>query len=359
MSSIHASSELPILECVANFSEGRNHETLRNIAESIKSVVGVKLLHLDVGFDANRTVMTFAGEPAALVEAAFQAIRTAAEKIDMRTHHGVHPRIGATDVCPLIPISGITMAEAVDWSIHLGRRVGEELGIPVYLYESSAKHSYRNNLATIRIGEYEGLAKKMQDPDWQPDFGPSTFQPLVGATVIGARKFLIAYNVNLATADIAIAKRIAERVRESGYFQITDDGQKRRIPGRCKAVKAIGWDMPEYSIVQVSMNIVDMDVTPVHEAFVACQQLAEEMGTQVTGSELIGLAPEQVFLAAGQFFLQQKNIGKTRPTLSKKDLLELAVQSLGLAYLAPFDVEERVLEYRLNAPAINLADFLS
>jgi len=355
--SIHA-AESTILECVANFSEGRNHQTLRSIAESINSVVGVKLLHLDVGFDANRTVMTFAGPPAAVVEAAFQAIRTAAEQIDMRAHHGAHPRIGATDVCPLVPVSGITMTEAVDWSLHLGKRVGEELGIPVYLYESSATYPHRTNLAAIRTGENEGLAKKMQDPDWQPDFGPSTFQPAVGATVIGARKFLIAYNVNLATADIAIAKRIAERVRESGYLQIADDGQKHRFAGRCKAVKAIGWFMPEYGIAQVSMNIVDMDVTPVHEAFVACQMLAEEMGTRVTGSELIGLAPEQVFLAAGQFFLQQKYTGEALPTFSKNELLELAVQSLGLADLAPFDIQERVLEYRLNVPSINLADFL-
>lgn len=356
--SVHA-AESPILECVANFSEGRDHQILRSIAESINGVIGVKLLHLDVGFDANRTVMTFAGEPAALVEAAFQAIRTAAHQIDMRTHQGAHPRIGATDVCPLVPVSGITMEEAVNWSLHLGKRVGEELGIPVYLYECSATQPHRTNLAAIRIGEYEGLAKKMQDSDWHPDFGPSAFQPAVGATVIGARKFLIAYNVNLATADITIAKRIAERVRESGYLQIADDGQKQRIAGRCKAVKAIGWGMPEYGIAQVSMNIIDMDVTPVHEAFVACQQLAKDMGTRVTGSELIGLAPEQVFLAAGQFFLQQKNIGEVLPMVSKNELLELAVQSLGLADLAPFDIQERVLEYQLSAPAINLADFLS
>jgi len=355
--SIHA-AELPILECVANFSEGRNRQVLRSIAEAINGVAGVKLLHLDVGFDANRTVMTFAGSPASVVEAAFQAIRTAAQQIDMRAHQGAHPRIGATDVCPLVPVSGITMKEAIDWSLHLGKRVGEELGIPVYLYESSASQPHRTNLAAIRTGEYEGLAKKMQDPDWQPDFGPTSFQPAVGATVIGARKFLIAYNVNLATADIAIAKRIAERVRESGYLQIADDGQKHQIAGKCKAVKAIGWGMPEYGIAQVSMNIVDIGVTPVHEAFVACQVLAEEMGTQVTGSELIGLAPEQVFLAAGQFFLQQKNAGIPIPTFSKNELLQLAVQSLGLADLAPFDIQERVLEYQLNAPAINLADFL-
>jgi glutamate formiminotransferase/formiminotetrahydrofolate cyclodeaminase len=349
---------LPILECVANFSEGRNHQIILNIAEAITSIESVNLLHLDAGYDANRTVMTFAGSPAALVEAAFQAIRVAVFQIDMRSQQGTHPRIGATDVCPLVPISGISMNEAIDWARQLGARVGKELNIPVYLYEYAATQAQRANLAAIRHGEYEGLEKKMTDPSWKPDFGPTVFNAQAGATVIGARKFLIAYNVNLATSDVTIAKHIAQRVRESGYTLSDGQGKTQRVLGKCKAVKAIGWDMPEHGITQVSMNITDMDITSVHTAFEACKEVAAELGVRVTGSELIGLAPERVFLEAGTFFLQQKNQNKTTFT-TKTDLLDAAVQSLGLADLAPFSINDRVLEYRLKAPALKAIDFLT
>lgn len=332
--------EQPLLECVPNFSEGRNPERIEAIAASIRRVEGVNLLHIDPGFDANRTVMTFVGAPQAVVEAAFQGIKTAAQVIDMRQHHGAHPRIGATDVCPLIPINGLKMAEVVKLAQQLGQRVGAELNIPVYLYEYAATAPQRRNLAHIRQGEYEGLAIKIKQPDWQPDYGPTDGPFFAGATVLGARKFLIAYNVNLNTKDPEIAQRIAEKVRESGYVQRDENGIKQRIPGRCPGVKAIGWYMPAYGKAQVSMNITDLDQTPLHLAFEACREEAQQLGFEVTGSELIGLAPRRVFLEAGQYFAPYE----TDPDR----LIEVTITHLGLQELGGFERGQRILEDRFK-----------
>ena len=332
--------EQPLLECVPNFSEGRNPVLIETIADSIRRVEGVKLLHVDPGFDANRTVMTFVGAPDAVTEAAFQSIKTAAQVIDMRQHQGTHPRVGATDVCPLIPIRGLTMAEVVNLAQGLGQRVGAELNIPVYLYEYAATAPHRRNLAHIRQGEYEGLVTKIVQPEWQPDYGPTEGFFPAGATVLGARKFLIAYNVNLNTKDPIIAQRIAEKVRESGYVQRDEQGLKQRIPGRCPGVKAIGWYMPAYGKAQVSMNITDLDQTPVHLAFEACREEAQLLGVEVTGSELIGLAPLRVFLEAGQYFVPYET--------DLERLIEATIANLGLQELGGFERSQRILEDQIK-----------
>lgn len=329
-----------LIECVPNFSEGRNAEVIEKIATSIREIEGVKLLHVDPGMDANRTVMTFVGHPRAVAEAAFQSIRKAAELIDMHQHQGAHPRIGATDVCPLIPVSGVSMEEVVALAFDLGKRVGEELGIPVYLYEAAARTPQRRNLAEIRQGEFEGLANKIRQADWLPDFGPSQGPFPAGASVIGARKFLIAYNVNLNTTDVAIAKKIAEKIRESGYLKLGENGHKQRIPGRCPGVKAIGWFMPAYGKAQVSMNITDLDKTPVHLAFEACREEATLLGATVTGSELIGLAPLRVFLEAGKYFFPYET--------DEDRLIEATITHLGLRELGRFERGQRILENYLK-----------
>jgi glutamate formiminotransferase / formiminotetrahydrofolate cyclodeaminase len=333
-------NEQTLLECVPNFSEGRNPVLIETIAASIRRVEGVNLLHVDPGFDANRTVMTFVGAPDAVVEAAFQGIKTAAQVIDMRQHLGAHPRIGATDVCPLIPINGLSMADVVNLAQQLGQRVGTELNIPVYLYEYAATAPHRRNLANIRQGEYEGLATKIVQPEWYPDYGPTEGPFPAGATVLGARKFLIAYNVNLNTKDPKVAQRIAEKVRESGYVQRDEQGHKQRFPGRCPGVKAIGWYMPAYGKAQVSMNITDLDQTPLHLAFEACREEAQQLGVEVTGSELIGLAPLRVFLEAGQYFTPYE----TDPDR----LIEATITHLGLRELGGFERGQRILEDQLK-----------
>lgn len=333
----------PLLECVPNFSEGHNVGIINRIADAIRQIAGVKLLHVDPGADANRTVMTFVGVPSAVVEAAFQSIKTAAQLIDMRQHQGTHPRIGATDVCPLIPIAGLDMQDVAELAQNLGQRVGQELDIPVYLYEYAAQNANRRNLALIRRGEYEGLASKIALPEWQPDFGPTQGSFPAGASVIGARKFLIAYNVNLDTRNVAIARRIAERVRESGYKIKDQQGQVQIIPGRCPGVKAIGWDMPAYGRAQVSMNITDLDLTPVHLAFAACQEEALKLGVNVTGSELIGLAPLRVFLEAGAYFAPGFR--------DSTQQIKAAIDGLGLQELGAFDPTKRILEYRMQLDA--------
>ncbi len=339
----------PLIECVPNFSEGRDPTVIAHIERAIQSVNDVELLHRDMGHGANRTVLTFAGHPEVVVEAAYRAIRTAAAYIDMRFQQGEHPRMGATDVCPLIPIQGISLEETVKWANQLGKRVGSDLGIPVYLYEAAASHPIRQNLANIRSGEYEGLALKMQQPEWVPDFGPNEFNPMAGATVIGARPFLIAYNVNLKTKEVEAANYIAQRVRESGYvkrragiIQRDKDKQAIRIKGRCKGVKAIGWFIEEYGHTQVSMNVTDLDSCAVHEAFEACRAIADEIGVKLNGSELIGLAPLRVFLEAGKFF------GKEEETMESK-LVTLAIERLGLSVLTPFLPQERIIEYLLKS----------
>ncbi len=345
-----------LLECVPNFSEGRNRDVIRQITARIEAVEGIALLHVDQGHATNRTVVTFAGSPEAVIEAAFRGIQAAAELIDMRQHAGEHPRMGATDVCPLVPISGITLEEAAAWSRRLAERVGSELGIPVYLYEAAQPDTSRRNLATIRAGEYEGLAEKMRRPEWKPDFGPGEFNPRSGATVIGARDFLVAYNINLNTTSTRRANAVAFDVREVGRPKrdgdpvtgrvVTDAaGQPVMLPGTLKAVKAIGWYIPEYGIAQVSMNLTDIAVTPLHVAFDEVCRAAEARGLRVTGSELVGLVPLHSLLDAGRHFLrkQQRSTG-----VSESELVKVAVASLGLSELAPFKPEERVIEYRLR-----------
>ncbi|HEY9382500.1 MAG TPA: glutamate formimidoyltransferase [Gemmatimonadales bacterium] len=345
-----------LLECVPNFSEGRDLDVIRQITARIESVEGATLLHLDPGKATNRTVVTFAGPPEAVVEAAFRAIAAAAELIDMRRHHGEHPRMGATDVCPLVPISGINMEETAELARRLGERVGRELGIPVYLYEAAQPDPARKDLSLIRAGEYEGLPRKLLDPAWKPDFGPAAFNPKSGATVIGARDFLVAFNVNLNTTSPRRANAVAFDLRESGRPRregnpltgkiVTDAaGEPVMLPGALKAVKAIGWYIPEYGIAQVSMNLTNLRVTPLHLAFDAACRCAEARGLRVTGSELVGLIPRGALLDAGRHYLrkQQRSLGVAEP-----ELLKIAVRSLGLDEVAPFNPEERVIEYRLE-----------
>ena len=348
-----------LIECVPNFSEGRDPEVIRRIAARIASVDGATLLHVDPGKATNRTVMTIAGAPEAVIEAAFRGIAEAAELIDMRQHHGEHPRMGATDVCPLVPISGITMEETAHYARRLAERVGRELAIPVYLYEAAQPDPARKNLAIIRSGEYEGLERKMADPAWKPDAGPSDFNARSGATVIGARDFLVAFNVNLNTTSTRRANAVAFDVREAGRPKreghpltgkaITDPaGQPVMIPGTLKAVKAIGWYIEEYGIAQVSMNLTDLSVTPVHDAFDEVCRAAEARGLRVTGSELVGLVPLNALLQAGRHYLrkQHRSLGVSEP-----ELIKIAVKSLGLDELGPFKAEERVIEYRLRDTA--------
>jgi len=344
-----------IIECVPNFSEGRDSEKIAQITGVIESVAGVRLLNVDPGKGTNRTVVTFVGEPEAVIEAAFQAIRKAGELIDMSTHSGEHPRMGATDVCPLIPISGISMEETAACAQQLAKRVGEELKLPVYLYEEAQPIPARKNLSIIRAGEYEGFFKKILQPEWKPDFGPAVMDAKRGATVIGARDFLIAYNVNLNTTSTRRANAVAFDVREAGRVkrengQVVKDahGQPVNIPGSLKSVKAIGWFIEEYGIAQISMNLTNIRVTPLHIAFDEVCERARDRGLRVTGSELVGLVPLQALTEAGKYFLRKQNrsVG-----VSEKTLIDMAVRSMGLDELTPFKPEERVIEYLLQDPA--------
>ena len=334
-----------LIECVPNFSEGRDPAVIRHITDRIEAVDGVRLLNVDPGRATNRTVVTFVGEPEAVIEAAFQAIRTAGELIDMSRHHGEHPRMGATDVCPLVPISGITMEETAEYARTLGERVGRELGIPVFLYEAAQPDAARNNLSVIRAGEYEGLADKLKLPEWKPDYGPAEFDAKRGATAIGARDFLIAYNVNLNTTSTRRANAVAFDVREAGRHKLDEkwkkmydaDGNPVIVPGSLKAVKAIGWYIEEYGIAQVSMNLTNIRTTPLHVAFDEVCRSAEARGLRVTGSELVGLVPRQCLLDAGRYFLEKQH----RSTgVSERELVKIAVRSLGLDELAPFDPDD-------------------
>lgn len=345
----------PLLECVPNFSEGRNRAVIRRITEAIEAVEGVTLLDVDSGRATNRTVVTFAGPPEPVVEAAFRAVERAAELIDMRRHTGAHPRFGATDVCPLVPIRGMTMEETVALARELGRRIGEELGIPVYLYEHAAFSDARRNLADIRAGEYEGLEEKLRQPAWRPDFGPARFNAKTGAIAVGAREVLVAYNVNLNTTSVRRANAIAFDVREKGRIKRAGDGltgpivrdargEPVWIPGSLRCVKAIGWYIEEYGIAQVSMNLTNLGVTPIHTAFEEVCRRAEARGVRVTGSEIVGLVPLEPMLAAGRYFLakQQRSLG-----VPDRELLKIAIRSLGLNDLYPFKPEEKIIEYRL------------
>jgi glutamate formiminotransferase/formiminotetrahydrofolate cyclodeaminase len=347
-----------IIECVPNFSEGQDLEIIRQITGEIEKVPGVRLLNVDPGKATNRTVVTLVGHPAAVIEAAFQAIKKAGELIDMSRHKGEHPRMGATDVCPLIPIAGITMVETAVWAQKLAARVGKELGIPVYLYEAAQPDRSRSNLSIIRTGEYEGFFKKIKQPEWAPDFGPAEFDARRGATVIGARDFLVAYNVNLNTTSTRRANSIAFDVREAGRVlregdpitgKIVTDAQGKpiNVPGTLKSVKAIGWYIEEYGIAQISMNLTNIGITPVHIAFDEVCRAAAQRGIRVTGSELVGLIPLQAMLDAGKYFLdkQQRSAG-----VSEKELIRIAILSMGLEDLGPFKPEERIIEYLLRGP---------
>jgi glutamate formiminotransferase/formiminotetrahydrofolate cyclodeaminase len=360
-----------LIECVPNFSEGINLDIIRQITNEVESVEGVRLLNVDPGKATNRTVVTFVGEPEKVIEAAFLAIKKAGELIDMSKHKGEHPRMGATDVCPLIPIANISMEETAEYARQLARRVGEELQIPVYLYEHAQADKSRHNLSAIRAGEYEGFFEKIKLPQWQPDFGPVEYDARRGATVIGARDFLIAYNVNLNTTSTRRANSIAFDVREAGRVLregnpingkiITDEhGKPKSIPGSLKSVKAIGWYIEEYGIAQISMNLTNIEVTPLHIAFDEVCTKAAERGMRVTGSELVGLIPLQAMLDAGKYFLlkQQRSVG-----VSEKELIRIAILSMGLSELAPFNPEERIIEYLLKDKAssklvsMSLSDF--
>ena len=345
-----------LVECVPNFSEGRNQAVIDAIAGAIKGTEGAWLLDVDPGKDTNRTVVTFVAEYDAAVRAAFNAIETASRLIDMRKHTGAHPRMGAADVCPFVPVRGVTMEECAALAKALGKRVGEELGIPVYLYEYAAETEERRNLADVRAGEYEGLAKKLDDPRWKPDFGPAEFDPKSGATVIGARKFLIAYNVNLNTKDRKLANDVAFSIREAGRakrdengnFVRDDGGVKVNVPGTLKACKAVGWYIAEYKRAQVSINLVDYHVTPPHIAFEEAKRQAELLGARVTGSELVGLIPLEAMLMAGRYYLALQGRSTGVP---EKDLIETAIQSLGLNDISPFDPKQKIIEYRVAEPS--------
>jgi glutamate formiminotransferase / formiminotetrahydrofolate cyclodeaminase len=342
----------PIVKCVPNFSEGRNPAVLDQITRAITSAEGAVLLDVDPGKATNRTVVTFVGEPEAVLEGAFRAIRTAASVIDMRRHQGAHARMGATDVCPFVPVDGITMEECAELARRLGKRVGEELRIPVYLYEAAASRPERRNLADVRKGEYEALPEKLQDPEWRPDFGPAEFNPQAGATVIGAREFLIAYNVNLNTRDRRLAHDIALDIREAGRAKRDakgeiirhPDGTSVKVPGRLKAVKAVGWHIPEYDRAQISINLVDYHVTNMHQAFDTVEEEAGKRGMRATGSELVGLVPLRAVLEAGRHYLRRQGRSTGIP---ERQIVETAVQSLGLRDLGGFDPDEKIIEYRL------------
>ncbi len=346
---------MKLIECVPNFSEGCDKKILDAISASICSVNNVTLLDVDPGAETNRTVFTFVGTPDAVIEAAFQAIKKAGELIDMSKHHGTHARMGATDVCPLIPISDVSMEECIEYSKKLGKRVGEELGITIYLYEYSASKPEWKNLANIRKGEYEALPKKMQDPAWKPDFGPQVFNAKSGATAIGVREFLIAYNINLNTRDKAKAHDIALDIREKGRPArdakgklIKDvDGNKVMQAGIFKECKAVGWFIDEYDRAQISINLTNYKITPVHEVLDKVRELALAKGIFVTGSELVGLTPKEALISAGKYYL--KKMGETAG-ISERKIMETAVKSMGLDDLADFDLDKKVIEYAIANP---------
>lgn len=345
-----------LIECVPNFSEGCDMHLIKTITDEIEKIEGVRLLDVDPGKATNRTVVTFVGHPEAVLEAAFKAIKKASEVIDMSRHKGEHPRFGGTDVCPLVPVSDISMDETAALARKLAERVGNELEIPVYCYENAAFSEERRNLANCRAGEYEGLPRKLADPHWKPDFGPSRFNPRTGAIAIGARDFLVAYNVNLNTTSTRRANAVAFDIREkgrpvregnpfTGKIKKDEKGNEIWVPGALKACKAIGWFIEEYGIAQVSINLTNISITSVHEAFEAACQKAQERGLRVTGSELVGLIPKRAMIAAGKYFLrkQQRSVG-----VSEEEIIKIAVKSLGLDDLKPFNPKEKIIEYILE-----------
>ena len=348
-----------LIECVPNFSEGRDQAIIRAITAAIESAEGVSLLDVDPGATTNRTVVTFVGSPDAAVEGAFRGIKKAAELIDMRKHNGAHPRMGATDVCPFIPVSNVSWEEAIACANQLGKRVGEELKIPVYLYEKAAKDPSRSNLAVIRAGEYENFSEKIKEAAWKPDFGPAIFNAKSGATAVGAREFLVAYNVNLNTKAVRRANSVAFDVRENGRIKTEDGtptgkpvldgkGEPVRVPGMLKHVKAIGWYVEEYGIAQVSINLTNIDETPLHAAFDACNESASKRGLRVTGSEIVGMVPKKCLVEAGRYFLRKQNWSEGA---SEEELIDIAIRSMGLSELKPFDPKEKIIELKMESSA--------
>ncbi len=348
-----------LIECVPNFSEGRDLDAIRQITDAIESVEGVSLLDVDPGASTNRTVVTFVGDPDSAVEAAFRAIQKAAEVIDMRKHKGAHPRMGATDVCPFIPVSNVSWNEAIACAQKLGERVGNELKIPVYLYEKAASDKSRANLSVIRAGEYEGFFQKIKQPEWKPDFGPAIFNEKSGATVIGVRDFLVAYNVNLNTKSVRRANSVAFDVREQGRVKTVDgtpwgkpvldsSGEPLRELGMLKHVKAIGWFVKEYGIAQVSMNLTNIEETPLHAAFNACVKTAAKRGLRVTGSEIVGMVPKKCLVDAGRYFLRKQRWSEG---VSEEELIDMAIRSMGLGEFKPFDPKEKVIEFKIESAA--------
>ena len=345
-----------LIECVPNFSEGQDTRVVESIVQAIAAQGAVKVLNVDPGKATNRTVVTFVGSPEDVVAAAFAGIKKAAELIDMRRHKGEHPRMGATDVCPFIPISGVSMEEAAAYAQELAKKVAEELNIPIYLYEYAQPNKDRSNLSVIRAGEFEGFSDKIKSPEWKPDFGPAQIHETAGATVIGARDFLIAYNVNLNTKSTRLANRVAFDVREAGRVKregnpyhgpvVKDaNGEPVRIPGKLKAVKAIGWYIEEYGMAQISMNLTNYKVTPLHLAFEETCNSALSRGLRVTGSELVGLVPLEPMLDAGRYFLQKQGLSSG---VSEAELIHTAVRSMGLDELSPFEPDKRIIEYLLK-----------
>ena len=340
-----------LIECVPNFSEGNNMDIIKQITNEIESVEGVSLLDVDPGQATNRTVVTMVGTPNEVCEAAFLAVKKASELIDMRNHKGAHPRFGATDVCPLVPVAGITMEETIEYARKLAKRLGEELNIPIYCYENAALIEERQNLAVCRAGEYEGLKEKLSKPEWKPDFGPAEFNAKAGVTAVGARDFLVAYNVNLNTTSTRRANAIAFDVREKGRVkagangkpELDANGNKVWSPGTLKCVKAIGWFIDEYGVAQISMNLTNISVTPVHIAFDEVFKKALDRGVRVSGSELVGLIPLQAMIDAGKYFLrkQKRSVG-----IPEKEIIKIAVKSLGLDDLYEFKPEEKIIEYK-------------
>jgi len=348
-----------IVECVPNFSEGNDNEVLNSISAAISGSKGVSLLNVDSGKATNRTVMTFVGDPDSVVKAAFNAIKVASEKIDMSKHKGEHPRFGATDVCPLVPVANISLKELVPYAQQLAKMVAEELKIPVYLYEHAAKNNKRKNLADVRLGEYEGLQVKLLKKDWKPDFGPTIFNKKSGALAIGVRDFLIAYNINLNTKSTRLANAIAFDVREKGRIkrkghpvigEIVKDqkGNPKTIPGSLKNVKAIGWYIEEFGISQISMNLTNINETPVHIVFQEVIKKADKRGVRITGSEIVGLIPLKSMLDAGKYFLKKQNRSIGIP---EKDIIDIAIESLGLNQVKKFTPEKNIIEYFLNSLA--------
>ncbi len=356
-----------LIECVPNISEGRDLVKINEIAKIVETIDGIKLLDVDPGAATNRTVITFVGEPDQVVDAAFLLIQKAAQLIDMSKHTGEHPRFGATDVCPMVPISGITLEETATYAHKLGERVGKQLNIPVYLYENAAQEDKRVNLANCRAGEYEGLPKKLSDPEWKPDFGPAEYSDNVattGVTAISARDFLVAYNVNLNTTSTRRANAIAFDIREAGRFKregnaitgkkiLDANGEAIRVPGKLKAVKGIGWYIDEYGIAQISYNLTNISITSMHVAFDETCKAADSRGLRVTGSELIGLIPLKAMLDAGDYFLKKQNRSLG---ISEAEKIKIAVKSLGLDDLKPFNPNEKIIEYVLKGETKQLID---